>query len=419
VGLLERVARECGPIGAFHLGPRRVVVVSDPDVAHAILVERAAAFEKGPTVRVFLRPLFGEGLIAAKNAPHRRRRRVLQPAFHPRELAGYAASMAADARAACAAIADGQTFDLGAFLNELTLRIVGRALFALDLAREEAELRAVLDRLQDHATRAMRSLAPLPLWMPTPNNRVVRRGRARHDPARAGFIAVQRRRPPEAPQLTRRLSVVDEDGRGLSDEEVRDELVTLLVAGHETVASALSWTLALLLTEEDGAVYARLAADVRTALGDAAPGADDLPRLAGCERAMLEAMRLYPPVHSLGRVASEDAHVGSLALGAGDVVVVSTYLMHRRADLFPRPLAFEPTRFADGEAGVKKGTYLPFGAGPRVCIGAGFAMMEGVLVLATLLQRVRLERRWGTRPAIEMGVTLRPREPLLVRARRW
>lgn len=415
VRLIERVREECGGVGAFHLGPRRVVVVSDLAAAHTILVERAADFEKGPTVRRFLRPLFGEGLISAANATHRTRRRLLQPAFHPARLAHHAADIVADTRAATRGLTDGATIEVADFTTALALRVIGRALLGVNLTAEEPLLRATLSLLQAHATESMRSLVPWPLWVPTPRNLRVRRGLSALDARIAAWISHERASPRGRHLLAELVALRDDDGAPLSDREVRDESVTLLVAGHETVAHALAWTLYLLLMN-DGA-YAALRREVRAVLGDRPATHEDLPALASCTRAFKEAMRLYPPVHALGRVATCAVPLGDYALHAGDVVIVSTYLIHRRADLHTEPLAFRPERFrAEAEARLPRLAYLPFGAGPRACIGGSFALMEGSLILATLAQHLSLTRAFDGPIEPEMFVTLRPRSAITARA---
>jgi cytochrome P450 len=268
-------------------------------------------------------------------------------------------------------------------MTRLTLAIIGRLLFSVDLTDEAAELAEAFTTVLQHVTDQIHALVPLPLSLPTPNNLRVRRAIQRLRALLARLIEERRRAPAE--DILSVLVHTREDGQQLSDEELLDEATNLFVAGHETIANALSWTWALCLSHTDA--YAKL--------GDE----------AFALRAFKEAMRLYPPVHSLGRAPSRDVEIDGYAIAAGEPILVSTYLIHRR---FADPLRFDPDRFLpEREAALPKYSYLPFGAGPRVCIGAQLALLEGQLILSRLAPRLRLELI----PPIsnpEMLVTLRP-----------
>ena len=428
IALLRRVRAECGDLGAFHLGPRRVIVASSPELAYQVLVEHAGAFEKGPTVRDFARPLFGDGLITIDNAQHKGRRRTLGPAFSARQLAAYAGAMSDDVTRAADRWAEGAAIELGAEMTSLTLRIVGRALFSVDLASEADPFREALDVLQRHVAGRIKSLAALPLFVPTAENRAVRAAIRRLDETIYRLIAERRAAlgrhdhapPPGADLLTMLVLGRDPDSGGpLSDRQIRDEAMNLLVAGHETTAHALTWTWSLLMRHPD--VYAALEREIDEVLPGRAPTPADVPRLRLTIRIFKEALRLYPPVHSIGREASRDVAIGGHRLERGALVIVSAFLIHRRDDLYPRPDDFAPGRFDDdAEARLPRLGYLPFGAGPRVCIGNHFAMMEAIAVLAGVAQRARLSPVSPAAPAPEMLITLRPAGPIgaLVRLRR-
>ncbi len=399
LALLRRVALKCGDIGAFHLGPRRVIVVSAPELARTILVDDAELYEKGPVMRRFARPILGDGLLAVDNASHRRRRRLAAPAFHARALDSHTASIvrvAARAAAGLAALPDGSEIARAAEMTRLTLTISGRVLFSVDLGGEAAELASAFTTVLTHVTDQIDSLLPLPLSLPTRANLRVRRAiaRLRHSLSR---MIDERRRAPGHDVLSL-LGEARDDGDALSDAEILDEATNLFVAGHETIANALSWAWALLFSHTEP--YVKLK--------------DDAFALA----ALKEAMRLYPPVHSLGRAPSRAVEIGGFPIAAGEPIIVSTYLIHRRADLYPSPDDFAPSRFTpERESSLPRFAYLPFGAGPRICIGAQLALTEGQIILQTLARRLRFEPL-GPIPEPEMLVTLRPKHGLLVRLRR-
>ncbi len=406
---------ELGDVGAFHLGPRRVVVVSAPEPARLILADHADAFEKGPSVRIFARPILGEGLISAANQPHRRQRRLVQPPFAPRQVAAYVDAMTDDVDKARATWPDGGEIDLVEEMTHLSLRIIGRTLFSVDLVDEAAELREAIEIVQRHVTGLMRTLVPLPLSVPTPRNRRVRRAVDRLNETILRMIA-ERRSGERTDDLLSKLvfSRDSEDGGGFDDRQIRDEVMTLFVAGHETTAYALAWTWLLLC--EHPAVYARLLGEVDRALAGRPPRSQDLDRLPWTQQVLKESLRLYPPVHSLGRVSTRALELGPFHLRRGSIVIVSQFLLHRRADLFPDPDAFDPERFSPArEAKLDRFAYLPFGAGPRVCIGNNFAFTESVLILARLAQTVRFELIPGQSIRPEMLVTLRPHPAVRVR----
>jgi cytochrome P450 len=417
VALLERVARACGDVGRFRVGPREVVLVTAAEPAREVLVDRAASFEKGPVVRRFARAVLGDGLIACENAVHRSRRRLVAPAFAPRLVERYAEAMVEAAERIQRGWRDGDTIDVAAEMARLALAVVGRTLFSIDLLDAAPGLRGDFEAVMRYVHARIEHPLRLPLAVPTAANREVRRALARLDNLLFTLVAERRARGGggdggDLLDALVRARDETEGGRALSDRQLRDEAMNLLLAGHETSASALAW--ALYLLARDGASARRLEAEADALAGP--PRSDDLPRLAFAGRAFQEALRLYPPVHSLGRQAREPVTIGGYRLGSGAVVVVSPLLMHRRADYFPEPDAFHADRFAGD--GVRRAAYLPFGAGPRGCLGGGFATVEAQLVLATLARRVRFEWTLPAEPRPELLVTLRPRGGLPMRVRR-
>ncbi len=416
LALFDRLAA-LGPLARFHLGPVPVHLVTDPALAHAILVEEADAFVKSPGLSVFSRPLLGDGLLTSEGGLHRRQRRLLAPAFAPRRLASYAAAMAAEAERTARTWREGDVIDVADHMMKLTLAVAGRTLFDADV---RGDARAVGDALTA-AMQAMIDGLSSPIQVPTswpiPRNLRMRRAVAALDEIALRLIAERRSAGGDRGDVLSMLLVArdDEDGSGMSDRQVRDEVMTLLLAGHETTANALAWTLDALGRHPEA--RARVEAEI-DALGGAPPTPDDLARLPWTTQVLDEAMRLWPPAYIVGRQASRDALVAGVRFPAGATLLVNVWGIHRRADLYPEPHAFRPERMTPEQKKARpRGAYLPFGAGPRVCIGSHFAMLEAAIALATLLAAVRLEPIARAEPRTDPLVTLRPRGALRMRVR--
>jgi cytochrome P450 len=419
LALHEQAAR-IAPIARMWLGPIPVDVCTDADLAHAILVEHADAFEKARGLSVFLKPLLGEGLLSAKSELHRRHRKLLAPAFAPKRIAAYGETMVGETARQVATWTDGQTIDVAAEMMKMTLAIAGKTLFGADV-RGDAE---VVDR---GLTMAMRSLiANLSSWVrlpyPWPLPRHLRMMRAIKllDGVVYRLIREGRIRGTDQGDVMSILLLArdEEDGTGLTDLQVRDEVMTLLLAGHETTANTLAWTWYELGRNLD--VARKLEAEVAEVVGDRPPTVEDLPRLTYTLQVIEESMRLHPAAYTTGREAKRAVTIGGRTYPAGATILINIRGIHHRADYFPDPLAFKPERMAVADKKARpRGRYLPFGAGPRVCIGSHFALIEAQLALATMVQRVRLEPAWTGAIDPEPLVTLRPRGgvPMTVRLR--
>jgi cytochrome P450 len=461
VGALHRFNREVGDIGRFSFFGD-VVLVNTPELAHDVLVTRARSFEKSPILRGALHPLVGQGLFTSDGELWRKQRRLMAPLFHASVLGSFAADMAAATERAAEGLRDGETVDAARETTRITMAIAGRTLFGIDTFAETDELGAALtyaldwageqsssltlvvqarvsvglSRVAEHLprpwrerTQALSESAVIPIRWPGSRSRRLRSALAVLD-ARVSRMIEDRRAapggssPPFAPHPHRRhdvlsllLSARDEDGGAMSDKQVRDEVLTLFVAGHETTANALAWALCLLA--QHPSVLARLQAEA-DALGRT-PTVDDLPRLPLALQVFKESMRLYPPVYLFGRVATTEVDVGPFRLPRGTIVLVSPFALHRNPSLWTDPERFDPERFrAEEEAKRHRCTFIPFGAGPRTCIGLSFALMEGPIVLATLLRRATFELVDPRGAEPEPSATLRPRGglPMRVRLRR-
>ncbi len=401
-------ASEYGDVVPVRLGPRRAILIYHPDAIEEVLVTRSRDFVKSPGVRL-LRPLLGDGLLLSEGDVWRRQRRLVQPAFHRQRVAAYGEVMTAYAERRMVDWKDGQVLDLHAEMMALTQAIVAKTLFDADVSDEAHAVGHASRVLMEAFAARLRTLLRLPHWVPTPANLRSRRAIRRLDQVVYRIIATRRQSGEDRGDL---LSILlhaqdADDGTRMTDQQVRDEVMTLFMAGHETTAVALSWTWYLLAQHPE--VDARLAEELRVVLGGRAPGVPDLPKLTYTERVVTESMRLYPPAYGMGRQAARPSEVAGYPVAAGVIVIVPTWVVHRDSRWFEEPEAFRPERWADGLARrLPRCAYLPFGGGPRQCIGSAFAMMEAVLLLATIAQRFRLALVPGQRVTPTPYVTLRP-----------
>lgn len=390
-------------------------VTRDPDHIRDVLVTGGGVFGKGHSSFRVLRQVLGDSLLISEGEDWRRQRRLVQPAFARPRLAEYASTMAHEARKLAERLATRRPHqhDLSAEMTALTLRIVARTLFGQDVD-DSPRVGKGMRWLNDSFGR-IDPLELLPAGVPTPTRLRARRILADLDAA--VFDVIERRRQllargerAPADLLQRLLDARDEegDGGGLSDKEIRDQLLTLYLAGHDTTSHAVSWTLYLLSTHPEALQRAR--SELRRVLGDGPAGFESLAELRYLEAAFKEAMRLYPPVVAIPRRASMDTTLGPYSVRRGDEAVVWVWHLHRDPRFYPQPERFRPERFLEGGEGVRnKHTYMPFGAGQRVCIGQMFATIEAQLILAELLRRLDLQYASQRHPGLRYGVTLAPK----------
>jgi cytochrome P450 len=413
---LERIAARYGDLAHLRVGPYRLVFVNHPDLVHEVLVAKDASFIKGRALDQ-AKEVFGKGLLTSEGEFHKRQRRLIQPAFHRRRVEAYAEAMAADAAAAAARWRDGETLDIAREMTSLTLRIVARSLFSVDVEEESArEVGRALDGLIAAFSLVAVPFGGLLRKIPTPSARRAEQGRATLDALIYGLIDQRRQAGAEdagEDLLSLLLAARDEDGSLMDAAQVRDEALTLFLAGHETTANALAWSWYLLARHPEA--EARFHAEIDAVLGDRLPGAQDLPDLPWTRQIFAESMRLYPPAWAISRRAIEPVTIGGYPVLAGTGVLASQWVAHRDPRFFPEPLAFRPERWTEEfETGLPKLAYFPFGGGPRLCIGMGFAKMEGVLLLATIGRRWRMRLVPGQRVEPHPRITLRPRDGVRV-----
>jgi cytochrome P450 len=416
LGTMTALRDTHGPVAHVPFpGDHSFFFVTDGPLIRRILVDDHAVFVKGRALRA-ARRLLGDGLLTSEGPEHLTRRRRIQPLFGATPIEGYAPAMAAAAQTVSGRWADGARVDVNEAMMGLALDVVGRTIFDADVESEAPEIRAVLEAGMRVFHRFLLPGADL-LWrLPLPATR--RFDAAKRDVDRAiGEMLAARPTRPRGGLLDHLLALRDEDGaRLLSDEQVRDEAITFVMAGHETTAQALTWAFHLLAANP--AARAALEAEVDGVLAGRVPGAEDADRLPYTTAVFRESLRLYPPVWALARIATRPYALGPYRVPEGGTIVTSQWVVHRAPEHFADPLAFRPERWLDGLPPAP-GTYFPFAAGPRLCIGERFAILEGVLVLAVLAGRWRVEPRTPS-PAIDARFTLRPRGglPATVRLRR-
>ena len=413
---LEGVARH-GDVARFRLGPVFVYLVNDPDLIRSVLVTRADAYHKGRALER-ARRLLGQGLLTSEGALHLRQRRLMQPAFHRERIAGYGETMVRYAGRAAERWKAGETIDVHKEMVALTLAIVGKTLFDADVEEEADEIgKALTEALELFQRLLMVPYGEFLEKLPIPSTLRFRSARRRLDATIARLIAERRRNPRDRKDLLTLLLLAQDtegDGGGMTDTQLRDEAMTIFLAGHETTANAMAWTWHLL--SQNPEAEGRLHEELDRVFEGRAPGVADLPRLRYTEMVLSESMRLFPPAWILGRRAIVDHELGGYRIPAGSIVLLSQWITHRDARYFPDPLRFDPQRFtAEAQAARPRFSYFPFGGGPRVCIGEGFAWMEGVLVLATIARRWRFLPVDGIPVTPAAMITLRPKSGLPMR----
>jgi cytochrome P450 len=416
LGLFARTAHRYGDVALLRLGRTRLYLLNHPDFVKDVLVQEHRRFHKGRGLEL-AKYLLGEGLLTSEGEVHRRQRRLAQPAFHPQRIAGYAAAMVRQAeRISERWVELGRTadsppeLDIHREMMRLTLAIVADTLFGADVESEAQEIgQAIATSMELFRSYMSLPFAPLLERLPLPSTRRFLKARARLDATIYRLIAQRRAAVEDRGDLLSMLLLAqDEEGSGgMTDQQLRDEAMTLFLAGHETTANALTWSWYLLSQHPE--VEARLHVELNTVLGQRRAEAADVPRLPYTSAVLAESMRLYPPAWVIGRRAIMEHEVAGYRVPRGSIVLVSQWVMHRDPRFFPDPERFDPDRWTEAARAARpRFAYFPFGAGPRTCIGEQFAWMEGVLVLATLARRWRPRLVPAQRIALQPSITLRP-----------
>ena len=407
LGFLEQCAREYGDFVPLRFGHLHAMLVSDPDAIEQILVTNYRNFIKAPALRRSI-VLFGRGLLTSEGDFWRRQRKLTQPAFHRDRIAAYAQIMVDDAATITAQWEDGQVCDIYEQMMRLTLKIALKTLFGTEVG-DASKVYDALETAQTDFARWIHYIVLLPDWIPTPQTGGLRRAIRELDSIVYKIIHDRRESGEDRGDLLSMLLRVqdEDDGSYMTDRQLRDEILTLFLAGHDTTALTLTWTLYLLSQNPDR--EAKLL-DELSFLNGRPPTLEDRPHLKYTEQVIIETMRLYPPAWTLGRTALADCTVGGHPVKAGTTLILSQWVMHRDPRHFPDPEAFQPERW-DGDFAktLPKYAYFPFGGGPRICIGSTFAMMELALVLATILPDWKFRHDPDQPIELMPSVTLRAR----------
>jgi cytochrome P450 len=418
LNFLEKAAAY-GDIAYYKVGGQAYYQLNEPDLIRDLLVTHAPRFHKGRALEK-AKQLLGEGLITSEDPLHMRQRRLVMPAFHRQHLGAYGACMAQYTSEATRSWKDGQERDLNADLMALTLRIVAKTLFSRELEAEAQEIGRHFTRVLEAFLYYVVPFAEQLLRLPLPPGQRLRRSVAFLDSMIYGLIADRRAQGSDGRDLLSMLmeAKAEEGGAGMSDSQIRDECLTLYIAGHETTSNALTWTLYLLAQHPE--IQAALAQECRAVTGDRLPSFEDYPQLASLQRVFSESMRLYPPVWNVPRRAMQDYQLGPYTVPKGSILFASQWVMHRHPRYFPDPLRFDPSRWLPEDKAARPAfSYFPFGGGPRGCVGEGFAWMEGVLVLATLLKDWDFQVLPGRPPVKPQAlITLRPQGGMPLKIRR-
>lgn len=415
LGLMSRAAAEYGDAVRISIGPKVLLFFNHPDHAKHVLADNPTNYHKGLGLAQARRAL-GDGLLTSEGDLWRKQRKVIQPVFQPKRMARQAGVVAAEAAKLVTRLRayEGRgPVDVTRELTGLTLGVLGRTLLDADLDRFTS-LGHSFEAMQDQAMFEMVSMSMVPMWVPLPHQLRFRRARAELQRIVDQLVAEHSGRRDSDDALSRLIeSTGRESDPGVRRKRMRDELVTLLLAGHETTASTLSWTFHLL--DQHPQVWERVHEEAREVLGDRLPDYEDLHRLRYTSMVIDEAMRLYPPVWMLSRVAQAEDVVGGYHVPAGTDVLVCPYTLHRHPDFWDEPDRFDPTRFGPARSAHRpRYAYLPFGAGPRFCVGNNLGLMEAAFVLAMVARDLRLTKVPGYQVVPEPMLSLRVRGGLPV-----
>jgi cytochrome P450 len=397
-----------GDVVRMRYGPFPLYMLYHPDDVHEVLVKQAAKFYKPRLTKSVFNRFLGNGLIVSDGDFWKRQRKLAQPAFHARRIESYAQVMVDYAQRMLDGWQDGQTRDIDQEMMKLTMSIVARTLFDADVSGDAEAVGRAMTVIQQIANQQFNSvIPPLPEWIPTTQNRRERQAVEALDRVLARIVNERRASGEDTGDLLSMLLLAeDENGERMTDQQVRDEAMTLFLAGHETTSNALTWTWYLLSQHPE--IETKLHDELTIVLGGRAPTLNDLPQLKYTEMVVKESMRLYPPAWGISREPLEDVEIGGYTLEKGKPVFIVPYVQHRDSRWFDEPERFLPERWEEGfEERLPRYAYMPFGGGPRVCIGNSFAMMEARLLLATIAQHVRLSLRPGYKVEPEPMITLR------------
>ena len=409
LGLVVSSAVKYGDIVRVRLGPQIVHLVNHPDLIEQVLQKRAANYDKHTRSSASIKSVTGVSLLTCNGEFWKRQRRMDQPAFHHCQIAGFADQMTTATTAMLDRWQTGPTtLDIASEMARLTYSIVGQTLFSFNTGEDAEIVEKAMRVILPHVFNRLGNLINLPIWFPTPANRRFSRSLAKVDRVVYRIIAQHREAQQNDQQSHDLLAMLmtardSTTGAGLDDSQLRNETITFLLAGHETTANALTWIFYLISQHPE--VEQKLVEEITTVLAGRTPALADIPKLAYTKAVIQESMRLYPPIWIIERRVIQQDIIQGYTLPAGSAVVISPYALHRHPAFWTEPEKFEPTRF---HAGLPE-AYIPFGAGPRFCIGNEFAMLEAQLITVMVLQAFRLTLVPGHPVEPQPDITLRPK----------
>ncbi len=408
LGLFEQCAREYGDVVRLRIPNMPAYLITHPDHIEHVLVTANRNFKKHKVWRHLL-GVFGNGLLTSEGDFWIRQRRLAQPAFHRNRIAFYAETMVGFTQRMLDGWQDGQMRDIHQEMMTLTMQIVAKTLFNADVSKDAQDVGNAMEIImQEFQARFGRPFF-LPEFIPTPGNLRFRKAIRRFNEIVYNIIQIRRASGEDTGDLlSMLLRAQDEDGSRMTDDQLRDEIITLFLAGHETTAVALCWTWYLLANHPK--IEAKLLNEIEKILGRRFPAVSDLENLRYAEMVILESMRLYPPAYAFGREAISDCEIGGYHVPAGTTIFLSQFVTQRDPRFFENPLEFRPERWAnDLVKKIPKYAYFPFSGGPRQCIGNSFAMMEAVLLLVTILRDFHLELVSDQPVVPQASITMRPK----------
>jgi cytochrome P450 len=445
INTLSNIAREYGDISYFKLGREHVYLINNPEYIEKVLIYDHRNFKKGKRLQT-AKAVLGEGLVTSEGEFHNRQRRLIQPIFHPKQIMAYSDTMTDYATRVRDMWKDGDTVDVSEEMMRLTLRIICKSVLNYDIESEARQVGKALTTVRKYSKRLQSPIGHVLDKIPIlPAVRGAREAKKELDSLMNQMIADRRRQEQdynnnvkshdEDDLLSRLMQAQDSDSPNnilassnnneekMSDKQVRNEVITIFIAGHETTANALTWTFYLLSQNQD--VEKKLHDEINSVLGDSIgnnvgsriPSADDIPKLQYTEKVLRESMRLYPPVWTIGRHVENDYPVGEYTIPAGSSILMSQYVMHHNPRYYEEPEQFNPDRWTEEfKTHLPRFCYFPFGGGIRGCIGETFAWMEGILIIATIAQKWTMRLLPSQRIKLDPAITLRPRYGMKMKA---
>ncbi|MCA1029680.1 cytochrome P450 [Bacillus timonensis] len=413
LGFSMGLMKDYTDIAKIRFGHMPIYVFFHPDLIKEVLVTKQGCFKKSKAFDE-MKPFVGEGLLTSEGDFHLRQRRMIQPSFTKQHIRTYGDDMATIANQYVSNWKDGEERKITADMMNVTLAIISKTMFSMDLEETYESIGDKMEFVEQVAVKRMRSLINLPYFIKTKENKEFYEGIEVLDEIVYGFIEQRRKDPEGKSDLLAVLMAArdEEDKTGMTDKQLRDEAMTIFLAGHETTANALSWALYCLATHPEK--EAKLLAEIDEVVGKRKVNADDFEKLSYTQNVIWETLRMYPPAWMFGREAKEDVQIGEYVVKKGESVFISPYLMHHSEKYFSKPEEFQPERFENQFVkSLPPYAFFPFGGGPRVCIGNHFAVLEAAMVLVTLYQKFTF-RLTENHPPVEGEplITLKPRNGL-------